>query len=87
MGNSVFKEERTDSAALAEMSRMLIVAFWEAKYRTSAKPIPDAPPGGCKVRDVSCNSDWDGGRYTGYNYTLACESRTRVRDRTHFDRW
>jgi hypothetical protein len=44
-GNSGFRRETTDSPASVEMSRMVILEDWEAKKRTTARPIPDAPPG------------------------------------------
>jgi hypothetical protein len=43
-GNSVLREETTDSAETAEMSSIAILVEYAAKKRTIARPIPEAPP-------------------------------------------
>ncbi len=42
---SVRRDESTDCADACEISRSAILQEWEAKKRTSARPMPDAPPG------------------------------------------
>jgi len=43
-GNSVLREETTDSAEAAEISSIAILVEYAAKKRTIARPIPEAPP-------------------------------------------